>query len=340
MTPGEAIVFISWAPFCSRSDSIAYRLGGESYMVYSPKWGSRAATILFKYVSQTWRTLRLLLRRHPKVVFAMTPPVIACVPVWLYATLTRRAYVIDAHSGAFVDERWKPLLFLHRFFSRRALTTIVTNQHLAGIVQSWGGHATIVTDVPIKFAEPLPFQRDDRCSMTFVSTFTRDEPVEVFLQAAARLSDIQFFVTGRFQDADPRLLRAKPNNVTFTGFLSDAHYVGLLTGSDAVICLTTADHTMQRGAYEAIYLGRPVITSNFEILRQAFSKGSVFVGNSADEIVDGIRTMRTGLERYQREAQLLRAEKLDRWQHVEYGLRNLLWGSAGQRETDLAGPER
>src|SRR5262249_46472246 len=153
---------------------------------------------------------------------------------------------------------------------------------------------------------------------------TRDEPIEVFLAAAARVPDIQFFVTGRFEDADPKLLRTKPANVTFTGFLLDAQYVGLLMVSDAVICLTTADHTMQRGAYEAIYLGKPVITSNFEILRQAFDKGTVHVGNTADDIVAGITQMRTELSRYQTEAERLKAEKLDRWRDVERGLRDIV----------------
>ena len=55
---------------------------------------------------------------------------------------------------------------------------------------------------------------------------------------------------------------AKPDNVRLTGFLPDSDYVGLILASDAVIALTTMDHTMQRGAYEAVYLGRPVITSN------------------------------------------------------------------------------
>src|SRR5215831_7759594 len=164
MTASDKVVFISWAPFCSRSDSLAYRLGGLSYMVYSPQWGSRWATIPFKYASQTWKTLRLLFRLRPAVVFAMTPPVIACIPVWFYTILTRGAYAIDAHTGAFVDARWKPVLFIHRFFSRRAVTTIVTNQHLSSIVQRWGAHATIVADVPIKFADPSPFQRDGRCT--------------------------------------------------------------------------------------------------------------------------------------------------------------------------------
>jgi hypothetical protein len=38
--------------------------------------------------------------------------------------------------------------------------------------------------------------------------------------------------------------------------------------------------------------------------------------------------MRTELDRYQREAQMLKVEKLDRWRVVEGGLRNLLWGTA------------
>jgi hypothetical protein len=84
---------------------------------------------------------------------------------------------------------------------------------------------------------------------------------------------------------------------------------------------------MQSGAYEAIYLGRPVITSDFAILRQAFDKGSVFVGNSPDEVASGITRMRSDLQRYQREAQALRLEKLAQWRRIEGNLRTLLWGA-------------
>ncbi len=44
------VVFISWAPYCSRSDNIARELGGVSYMVYFPFFGSTYWTILFKYL--------------------------------------------------------------------------------------------------------------------------------------------------------------------------------------------------------------------------------------------------------------------------------------------------
>ncbi len=152
--PARLLLFISWAENCSRSDSIARRLGGESVMIYSSWWGSRYSTIVFKYLSQTWRTLRVLFQRRPATVVVMTPPVIACLAVWIYAKLTGAQYAIDAHSGSFIDKRWAWSVFLHGFFSRHAVTTLVTNDFLAGILHPYGARTTIVSDVPVCFAEP------------------------------------------------------------------------------------------------------------------------------------------------------------------------------------------
>src|SRR5262245_4338936 len=97
------ILFISWAPFCSRSDTIARELGGRSAMIYHSFWGSNYLTILFKYFTQTVATLWILVCERPKHVFVMNPPGAACAPVWLYATLFRASYVIDAHTATFTD---------------------------------------------------------------------------------------------------------------------------------------------------------------------------------------------------------------------------------------------
>jgi hypothetical protein len=140
----KGIVFISWAPFCSRSDSIAARLGGKSFMVYSSRYGSRYLTVPFKYLSQTIETLRILVRERPAAVFVMTPPVSACFPAWVYRCLTGTPFVIDAHTGAFLDSRWKPLLFIHKWFSRVARTTIVTNEYMQDIIRKWGARVMLV----------------------------------------------------------------------------------------------------------------------------------------------------------------------------------------------------
>ena len=297
-------------------------------MVYSPSWGSRYSTVLFKYLSQSVKTLKVLFRHRPRVVLVMTPPVVACIPVWLYTKVTRARQIIDAHSAAFLDRRWTPILFLHKFFSRRAALTLVTSPFLAELVSAWGANAKIVSDVPVCFEKPRHTQLGGRMNMTFISTFTRDEPLTEFLCAAGQFQDIQFYVTGRLKDANPDVLKAVPKNVVFTDFLSNADYVGLLLASDAVICLTTEDHTMQRGAYEAVYLGKPVITSNFDLLRKSFHTGTIHVGHNPEEIALGILEMKHNLQKYQREVQELRIEKLHSWATVEQDLK-CFFGIAG-----------
>ena len=290
-------------------------------MVYSPFWGSRYSTVVFKYLSQSFKTLKALFTHRPRVVLVMTPPVVACIPTWIYTKLTRAQYIIDAHSGAFLDKRWTSILFLHKFFSRHAALTLVTSEFWAELVSSWGANTKIVSDVPVCFEEPRYTKLQGRINMIFISTFTRDEPLREFLSAARQSPDIQFYVTGRLKDANPEVLNNAPKNVVFTDFLTNADYVGLLLASDAVICLTTADHTMQRGAYEAVYLGKPVITSNFGLLRKSFPAGTIHVGNNPEEIAFGILEMKHNLERYQREVQQLRVEKLHCWDKVEKDLK-------------------
>jgi hypothetical protein len=84
------------------------------------------------------------------------------------------------------------------------------------------------------------------------------------------------------------------------------------------------DHTMQRGAYEAVYLGRPVLTSNFELLRRHFYKGSVHVDNTVESLVAGIREMRDNLLRLRAEIEELRRERVGDWNRIECALRRLV----------------
>jgi glycosyltransferase involved in cell wall biosynthesis len=277
-------------------------------------------------LSQTIKTLRILFRERPAAVFVMTPPVSACLPAWIYSRVTGAPYVIDAHSAAFLDPRWQRILFIHKWFSRAARTTMVTNEYLQGIVQAWAASATIVRDVPVCFAKPVHPRLNGSCNMTLVCTFTPDEPIELFFEAAARLPDICFHVTGNYRRATPRVLASKPDNVRLTGFLTDGEYTGLLLASDAIVCLTTRDHTMQRGAYEAVYLGRPVITSNSDLLRRHFFKGSVHVENDVDALVQGVLRMRDNLARFRTEVEELRHQRIHEWNRIEAELQQMIGG--------------
>lgn len=315
------ISFISWAPYCSRSDNIARELGGVSHMVYWNALGSKPATILLKYVGQAFRTWSTLRRDRPDAVFVMSPPVIAAIAVWLYSRLARAPFVIDAHTAAFMHPRWQRLQWLQHAMSRRAATTIVTNEHLAAPLRAAGAHVTIMRDVPVQFPAGGSFTRDGRFSIAAICSFNDDEPVAEMIQAAAQLSDVAFYVTGDAKGIAPGLRAQFPPNLRLTGFLPDADYGHLVTTADAVLTLTTRNHTMLRGAYEAIYQGTPVIVSDWPLLRSAFDSGAIHVDNSVAAIVDGVRTMQRQHAEYRAGAAALRDRKLSIWADVAQTLR-------------------
>ena len=308
------VTYISWAESCSRSDHTARELGGTSHMVYAPQFGSRASTILLKYFAQWVQTARLLRKERPDAVFVMTPPLVAALPAFWYAWRHRKHIVLDAHSAAFLHPRWRRLQWLQRALCRRASTTLVHNEHIAALVQQAGGHATLVPDVPIEYAERERFPRPAGFAVAVVCSFNYDEPIREILEAAALLPDVHFFVTGNPRHLDAALAASLPPNVRLTGFLSTAAYGGLLTDADVVLTLTTRDHTMLRGAYEAIYQGTPVIVSDWPILREAFPEGAIHVANSAEAIARGILAMQERTEHYRNGAARMRQAKLQRWQ--------------------------
>ena len=98
-----------------------------------------------------------------------------------------------------------------------------------------------------------------------------------------------------------------------TGFLDEATYNALLAHADVVMCLTTRDHTMQNGAAEALYLGTPIITSDWAVLRDYFSRGTIHVDNSPSDIAAAVRRMMEEGPAYRSEVRALRDEMGERW---------------------------
>lgn len=313
------ITYISWAPHCSRSDHTARELGGTSHMVYWRSLGSHPSTVWLKYLGQALSTWRLLIRERPRAVFVMSPSPVAVLAVYAYCAVTRTPFVIDAHSGAFQNPRWKRVQGLQFWLCRRAAATIVTNEHLAALVRSRGGRAIIVPDVPVRFSGTVVRQHQAGFVVVCVTSFGHDEPIESIFEAARRLPAVTFYMTG-----DPRGMAArlanKPGNVSLTGFLDVASYGAMLQTADVVLALTTANHTMLRGAYEAIYQGTPVIVSDSPLLRAAFAEGAVHVDNTPDAIVRAVEEMRTHADQYRHGAVRLRARKEQRWSESKMAL--------------------
>jgi glycosyltransferase involved in cell wall biosynthesis len=320
-------VFISWISYSRRSQLIADKLGLRLYLISSLKRKPYLAPL--RYLLQSVRTLFVLLRDRPAVVFVQNPPFYAPLVVYLYCLLFRRRFVIDVHSTALMLPLWRWSLPWHGFLSRQALTTIVTNEHHAGTVRAWGAPVFILADIPAELPASRPFAMQGSFCIAVVNTFAPDEPLDTIVQAAAGLPDVQFYITGDPFRARKALMRDAPPNVCFTGFLPDEDYLGLLRAAQAVMVLTTRDHTMQRGACEAVALGKPIITSNWGVLRSYFHRGTVHVDNTCAGIQAGVRQMQQEFRQLEQDIRDLQVERRQEWRVKEAQLAALLQAAGG-----------
>jgi glycosyltransferase involved in cell wall biosynthesis len=323
--------FIVWGPRFKgrRSIVLAEALGVPEVSFVARRWRRGLLGDPLKYPLQTWRTLRILVGQRPRVVLVQSPPTVATWIAAVYAALTGGSFIIDAHSDAFQRPRWTRPLWLNRLVARRALVTLVTDQHWAQRLDRWGARWMVVPDVPTAYPAPVgateAAPNQDGFTVMVVNTWSGDEPIKAVIDAAAQLPELSFKVTG---PADARLQRlgSLPSNVEFTGFLADADYYALMRRSQTVLCLTTRDHTMQRGACEALSLGRPIVTSDRELLRDYFEAGTVHVGSTAAAIRDGIREMVDNHDRYVAEIGELRARRVQEWESRRQELVRLMAG--------------
>lgn len=304
-------LFIAWAPFGRRSELLSQELGARLYFIHYLKF-KVPIYAPFKYILQAARTLQVLFAERPEVVFVQSPPFVCTLVVYLYCRLAGAKFVIDHHTASFA-RRWDWALPLQKFLARRAITNLVTNQHWADILQSWRAPVFILTDPLVALPEGEPFAAEPGFNLVYINTFAADEPTDAVRHAAAQLPDVHFYITGSKRRKPASYFECTPPNVTFTDFLPDAQYFGLLRSASAVMALTTRDYTLQGGGCEAISLGKPLITSDWPYLRELFARGTVYVPNSPEGIRDGIRAMQQRYQQIAQEVVVFRHESRQEW---------------------------
>lgn len=281
--PRESVV-VAWIRHNARSKALAERL--EARAVFMPwAWPGQPlrATILgwLRSVYATFATVRSL--APGALVVVQTPPVFAPLTARLAMVGRSASLVLDAHSGAFNDPRWRWSLPLLRAVIRRSAGVIVTNRELVASVGPM--------DVPLLVLhDPLTDRRDtvnhldtgQHPYVVFPASGSWDEPLDAVLGAAELLrSRVDVFITG---DNEGR----NGDAAHLTGFLPEPDYRRLLAGASAVLALCSRETTMQRAAYEALELGLPLVCSSTQVLREAFGTAAVYVDNNALSIADGI----------------------------------------------------
>ncbi len=247
---------------------------------------------LIRYARLIFRTVQVLLREKPRVVCVQNPSIVLALLGVLGKRIMGYRCVVDAHNSGLMplEGRSGFLLKIARWLQRHADLTIVTNEEMKALVEKNGGRAVVLPDrLPqVPSTGPTATARGDSSIVTYVCTFSEDEPYNEVIEAAGLLDrNVMVYITGNHRDRIEK--KSLPPNVELTGFIDETAYWSLLASSNAVMVLTLREGCLVCGAYETVALKKPLILSDTEALRSYFSRGAVYVSPDAESIAAGIK---------------------------------------------------
>jgi glycosyltransferase involved in cell wall biosynthesis len=320
------VVSIFWGPHSRQTEDMARQLGSHLYAIHYLFWRKFSFLAPIKYVLQALKTWEILVRRRPCAVYVVIPPTFSALAVFVYCRLARVPYIMDVHGHTLTSRKWKWTIPLQRFLARRALATVVDQPSYQRAFRQWGARTIILERAPVQVTHGAVTRNTSASgsSVTVVSIFAEDEPIDLVLAAARELPDVCFYITGDTGRASKQLLGSAPKNVTFTGYLKGDDFWQRLAASSAVMTLTTEPYSLVSGGIEAIALGRPAILSRQPVLEEYFTRGTVFVDYTVPSLVAGIREAMEEEAQLALESAALADEKRRRWESARDELLGLI----------------
>jgi hypothetical protein len=174
----------------------------------------------------------------------------------------------------------------------RAYINLTDQTRFKRMFDGWGSAHTVVLERPPKDVggKKLTSSVDpNKFEVGVVNTFAEDEPLQCILDAAKLMPEVTFHITGNLDLGDKAMIASAPSNCIFTGYLRGDDYWNMLNRCRAVMTLTTFKNSLIMAGQDGITLHKPVLMSRQETTVEYFYKGTVFVDNTGESIVEGIR---------------------------------------------------
>lgn len=298
----KQVLWIDWA-FLGRSQNIAERLGVKYYHLNYFSGKPNKIYVILRYFLASIHTVCIILFKNPRIVITTGTPPFPQFIVYYLSKIKERKTVIDTHSGYFDDKKFHILPGLRKRILKNAFLHIVTNDYHKNIVESNNGNAIILGVLMESDNGITEHKFENEKNFFWIASYSPDEPMEIVFDVARKMPDVNFYITGNKKKAPRSFLEesSKYPNVVLTGFLPENDFISYMKGSTAVIALTNSDNTMQRGAYTALSYKVPIITSNWNLLKEIFCRGTVHIDNTSVGLENAIRTICTDLGRFRKE---------------------------------------
>lgn len=324
-------LFAVWTNISRRSEQLARKFDAEYYRL--DRIARPLLARIFRLVVNSVRTVIKCFRSKPTIIFSYhVHPFVTCAAM-VHKVFYGCKVVPDLHTGAFTNYNHFPLNVVNYFLWRNADLVFVHNQEsLRFVAQKYPFMARrlfVLEDPLPEFPQVSPEGLDQwkkaGMSAVLVSRFRPDEPIQEFVEAARKISNVHFYITGNYHNVGFPLEKHQSSQVTFTGFIPDDNYVGLLKSADFLVVLTTQDKTLLSGAYEALALEKPLLVSRTRTLRDYFSDAAVYTCNTAAEISNAITHLVGQMEVFRIRVARLRQQKVREWEEKRKRLDEVLF---------------
>jgi glycosyltransferase involved in cell wall biosynthesis len=304
-------LFVIWKSFQRRPETLASYFGIKVEYVTSA-YSSKILKGL-DYLVKSAKTIRLLHRNRPDVVWIQSPPTFIphLVLAWRRVMAPSMVVILDCHN-AVIRAPWSRVPFLG-WALRSADLSLAHNADVVGPLQALGapGDRVMVLEDRSAGLSEGPAVKAERVEgepplVLVPCSFAKDEPIAQLLEAACRTPGVRYVITGNPKRAHEDLVAKAPANVEFPGFISKRDFDALLHSCDLLIGLTTLEGVQLSAANEGVAAGKPMVLSHTQTLRSLFAGASVFVDPlDAASIANGVE------------------DALSRWAHLKSCMREL-----------------
>jgi hypothetical protein len=327
-------IFIAWFPYQRRQVSMSHFFNFA--LCFMPHRSANRFFRPFHYAGHALKTLHLLRRGRPHIVWVQLPPSPLLTVAILYRYLFDRTVRIigDCHNSMFVPPWCKWPGVVSQLNSIDAVLV-----HNDAIVRRAIGLGIHKDRVHVLEDPPALFQTIDAGAVSyprpwvlFLTAFASDEPIAELYSAAALAPDLRFVVAGDQRRARGRhRLRPHPPNVVLAGYLHGALLDAAIGGADAVLGLTKHADEQLSAAAEAVGAGKAMILADTPVLRDMYPSGATYVKvNEPASIAQGCRYAVAHRIRLEKESVELRRERWIRWRRGASALASVLKLSRSQ----------
>ncbi len=279
-------------------DELAADVNGE-------RWD---CSILFKvmplapvrYAIMAIRTLEKLFKEKPHVVIAQNPPIFLPLLCWFYCLFSRCMLIVDHHCIWSVKTIRYPILknlilLIEKFVARQAKLNVSPHDIWTGMLKGFGDVRALTIIDYVETVKVRKISRESLCGTKHLVVYpcgsgAKERP-DLAIEAVQQLGDITLLITGQKRYLK-RFLLLESDRIVFSGFLPKEDYFGVLMASDFVMNLTDEPYTIPHFIYEALALGKPVLSSPDDAVIKTFDWSlCVIKGNDVEDVKMGIRNM-------------------------------------------------